>query len=128
MAIEYKEPLSREHVTSELAKTLIAEDGAGSDLVHPVHEHGQFECRVSIDGGNGGTIDVDHLASDVLHMINTAVADTLDNIAQKMMDNDKIIRDNNSMKAHTYLRGRADTYQNVCSDLQVLANKFRVAH
>lgn len=128
MAIEYKEPMSREHVVGELAQTLIAEDGAGSDLTDPYYEPGAFENRVEIDQGNGGTIDIDHLASDVLRMIDTAVADTLDNIALKMMDNDKIIRDSNNMEAHTYLRGRADTYQSVWSDLQVLANKFRGAH
>lgn len=128
MAIEYKEPLSREEVVKELVKTLTAEDGAGSDLTNPYYEPGKFDNYVEIDDGNGGAIDVDHLASDVLHMIDNAVADTLNNIASKMLENDMIIRSNKASKDDPYLRGRADTYQSVWSELQALSDKFKKAH
>lgn len=128
MTIEYKEPLSREEVVKELVNTLTAEDGAGSDLTNPYYEPGKFDNYVEIDDGNGGAIDVDHLASDVLHMIDNAVADTLKIIALKMMENERIIRSNKSIEDNQYLRGRADTYLSVWSELQALSDKFKKAH
>lgn len=128
MTIEYKEPMSREHVVGELAQTLIAEDGAGSDLTDPYYEPGAFENRVEIDQGNGGTIDIDHLASDVLILIDKAVVNVLGDIIAKMQDNDKIIRSNDSIETNRYLQGRADTYQSVWAELQVLADKFKKGH
>lgn len=125
MTIEYEAPLSREQIINKLAETLTAEDGAGSDLTDPYYEAGAFENRVEIDGGNGGTIDLDHLASDVMNLIDLAVSEILGNIVTKMQENDKIIRSNETIETNRYLQGRADTYQSVWAELQVLTDKFK---
>ncbi|AYQ99339.1 hypothetical protein PBI_CANTARE_119 [Brevibacterium phage Cantare] len=128
MSVEYKKPLTRKKVIETLADTLVARDGAGSDLAHPVYECNEFDDFVVIDGGNGGTIDVGHLASDVLRLIDLAVVEVLNNVVTKMQENDKIIRSNETIETNRYLQGRADTYQSVWAELQVLADKFKKGH
>ena len=59
-------PITRETIENRLTETLQAEDGAGSDL-STGERNGEW-----LEVLEYGAIDIEHLASEVIHMIEEA--------------------------------------------------------